>query len=302
MTAAVEPTWGGTRSAIQFHYDIGNDFYALWLDSTRTYSCGLWGQGDDRDDLHAAQIRKMDFHLAGACADQAKRVLDIGCGWGSLLVRAHEKYGVERGIGLTLSDAQADHIEGLRLPYVEVHRESWTEHAPVERYDGIVSIGAFEHFAAPSDSPDRRIAIYRNFFDTCAGWLTREGRLSLQTIAYGTMRPKEASQFMQTAIFPDSELPCLEDIVAASRESFEIELLRNDRRDYMRTCELWLRGLRANRDRALSLVGEEVVARYEHYLKLCSVGFGMGRIALFRILMRPIRKSPSAKASDGDRS
>jgi cyclopropane-fatty-acyl-phospholipid synthase len=293
---ATEATWGGGRSSIQFHYDISNAFYALWLDETLTYSCGLWEEGDDPKDLHAAQRRKMDFHLRGAGARQAGRLLDIGCGWGSLLRRGIDLYGIKHAVGLTLSDAQADHIETLLQPNLEVRRQSWKEHVPSAPYDGIVSIGAFEHFAAPSDAPRRRVAIYRDFFDTCARWLTRKGRLSLQTIAYGTMRPEEASRFMQTAIFPDSELPCLDDIVSASTGLFEVELLRNDRRDYARTCELWLNGLRANRREAVRLVGQEVVERYEHYLKLCSVGFAMGKIGLLRLLMRPIRERWTGKS------
>src|ERR1700722_1853230 len=82
------PTRGGTEAAIQHHYDVSNAFYALWLDETLTYSCGLWRDGDDPDDLLAAQRRKIDYHLDAAGISRARHVLDIGCGWGSLLERA----------------------------------------------------------------------------------------------------------------------------------------------------------------------------------------------------------------------
>ena len=82
------PTRGGTEAAIQHHYDLSNAFYGLWLDETMTYSCGLWREGDDPDDLLAAQRRKVDYHLPAAGISRVRHVLDIGCGWGSLLERA----------------------------------------------------------------------------------------------------------------------------------------------------------------------------------------------------------------------
>jgi cyclopropane-fatty-acyl-phospholipid synthase len=72
---------GGNEAAIRHHYDLSNEFYALWLDETLTYSCALWNEGDDPDDLAAAQRRKLDFHLAASGAARARRILDIGCGW-----------------------------------------------------------------------------------------------------------------------------------------------------------------------------------------------------------------------------
>jgi cyclopropane-fatty-acyl-phospholipid synthase len=80
---------GGSEAAIKHHYDLRNAFYALWLDDTLTYSCGLWYEADDPNDLAGAQRRKLDFHLAEAGASRARRLLDIGCGWGSLLERAY---------------------------------------------------------------------------------------------------------------------------------------------------------------------------------------------------------------------
>src|ERR1700722_11087928 len=100
------PTRGGTEAAIQHHYDVRNVFYALWLDETLTYSGGLGRDGDDPDDLLAAQRRKIDYHLDAARISRARNVLDIGCGWGSLLERALTYAHVETATGLTLSEAQ----------------------------------------------------------------------------------------------------------------------------------------------------------------------------------------------------
>ncbi len=79
---------GGTEAAIRHHYDVSNAFYALWLDPSLTYSCALWNDGDALEDLGEAQRRKLDFHLAASGASRARHILDIGCGWGSLLERA----------------------------------------------------------------------------------------------------------------------------------------------------------------------------------------------------------------------
>jgi cyclopropane-fatty-acyl-phospholipid synthase len=283
--------WGGSRAAIQFHYDLNNDFYALWLDETRTYACALWPDAAARagDDLDQAQRAKMDYHVEQSGAASKRRVLDVGCGWGSILRHLTQRCDVKEAVGLTLSDAQADFVESRRTPGVTVRRESWTTHEPGDSpYDAIISVGAFEHFAHPNEPEQARIAVYRSFFARCASWLAPGGALSLQTIAYGTLRPDEASAFMQKQIFPDAELPRLADIVAAATGIFEIVRLRNDRLDYARTCELWLANLRARRSAALALVGEETVRRYEQYLRLASVGFHMGKLDLLRVTFRPV--------------
>jgi cyclopropane-fatty-acyl-phospholipid synthase len=290
VSTATASGWGGSRAAVQFHYDLGNEFFGLWLDPTRTYSCALWEGPEDRatGDLAAAQLRKIDYHVQQAGAAGGARVLDVGCGWGSTLRRLVEAHGVRQAVGLTLSDAQADFIEGQGTPGVTVLRTGWADHAPAEPYDAIISIGAFEHFARPSETLEERIQVYRGFFSRCAGWLAPGGALSLQTIAYGTLRPEEASAFMQTQIFPEAELPRLPDILAAAEGIFELVRLRNDRLDYARTCERWLASLRANRAAATALVGPEAVARYEKYLKLAALGFYMGKLDLLRLTLRPL--------------
>src|SRR5690242_17098815 len=113
---------GASAAAIQQHYDVGNEFYALWLDPSLTYSCGLWYADED---LATAQITKLDWHLEHAGARGAKRLLDVGCGWGSLLRRAVQSHGVEYGVGLSLSAAQLRWIESQRSTRMEVRLEAW---------------------------------------------------------------------------------------------------------------------------------------------------------------------------------
>src|SRR5688500_8349804 len=100
---------GASAEAIQYHYDVGNGFYQLWLDADLNYSCAMWHENDT---LEEAQLRKLDHHIAAARAQGGARVLDIGCGWGSLMRRLVEHHGVDRAVGLTLSAQQADWIRG----------------------------------------------------------------------------------------------------------------------------------------------------------------------------------------------
>jgi cyclopropane-fatty-acyl-phospholipid synthase len=279
---------GGSAAAIRHHYDVGNAFYALWLDPTLTYSCALWQDGDDPDDLAAAQLRKLDYHLACAGAEQARRLLDIGCGWGSLLDRALLHEQIESATGLTLSEAQFRHIGARGDKRVQLRLESWIDHVPEERYDAIVSIGALEHFASPGDSAQQKIGLYREFFRKCRSWLRPGGGLSLQTIAYGTMQTHENNAFIASQIFPDSELPQPHELLEAASGLFEVTLLRNDRRQYARTCELWYRSLHRRRSEAAAIVGEEKVRQYEAYLRLSAFGFNTGRVGLLRLAMLPV--------------
>jgi cyclopropane-fatty-acyl-phospholipid synthase len=286
-SARAVPARGGTEAAIQHHYDVSDAFYALWLDETLTYSCGLWHEGDDPDDLLAAQRRKLDYHLHATGISRARHVLDIGCGWGSLLEQALTYAQVETATGLTLSEAQFQHIAARARAGMRIRKESWTSHQPVNKYDSIVCIGAFEHFASPGDSTAEKIGLYREFFQKCRSWLNPEGAMSLQTIAYGTMRLHEVPELISTQIFPDSELPQPHEIVEAVSGLFELTLLRNDRLQYSRTCKLWYQNLRRRRAEAVAIVGEEKASQYEKYLRLSSFAFDTGRVGLLRLVLMP---------------
>src|SRR5205085_4754770 len=283
---------GASSEAIQYHNDVGNEFYRLRLDPTLSYSGAMWEPGDT---LETAQLRKIDFHIAQAGARGAERVLDVGCGWGGVLRRLAETHGVGKAVGLTLSRAQAEWIAGLNVPNVEARVESWSEHEAEAHYDAIISIGAFEHFARLDSSDSERIEGYRAFFARCHDWLKPGGRLSLQTFAYGSARRREegqrtaGTQFLATEIFPETDPPRLADLVAASDGLFEIEALRNDHKDYAATCKEWLKRLRAHRHEATRLVGKDGFTRYERYLQLSTVGFDIGYLALFRLTLSRIR-------------
>ncbi|UGT61107.1 SAM-dependent methyltransferase [Nocardia asteroides] len=273
-------------AAVRHHYDVGNEFYALWLDPSLTYSCAM--PATPADTLAAAQQRKLSYHLDAVRAHDAGELLDIGCGWGALLAVAASE-GVARLTGLTLAEEQAAHVRALDLPGTEIAVRNWLHHEPERPVDGIVSIGAFEHFATPADSPAEKIRIYRTFFERCRSWLRPGGALSLQTIAYANMARDQASTFIQRDIFPDADLPTLAEITAAADGLFEVRTVRNDRLDYAWTCEQWATRLKRRRAEAVALIGPEITKRYERYLRLSALGFRMGKIGLLRIVLEPYR-------------
>jgi cyclopropane-fatty-acyl-phospholipid synthase len=282
------PYLGATKPAITHHYDVGNEFWRAWLDPTMTYSCAMWRAPGD--DLQAAQIRKLDHHAAEARARGAARVLDVGCGWGSMLSRLVQEHGVQHAVCLTLSEAQLSHVRATAPGGVEAHLQSWSDYRPSAPFDAIISVGAFEHFARQGLGEEGQIEAYRRFFAFCREHLVPGGRLSLQTIAYGDIprdRPLR-DRFIVDEIFPESELPRLADIARAAEMSMEIERVQNDRADYARTLRAWFDRLRENRAAAVAAAGEETVARWERYLRMFSYSMELGAFTLLRLTLRRV--------------
>jgi cyclopropane-fatty-acyl-phospholipid synthase len=279
---------GATAGSIQYHYDLSNDFYREWLDSSMTYSSALWLDGIDKKDLEQAQKAKLDWHLNRAGLSHGGRLLDIGCGWGSLIRSHMANPDAVAADGLTLSDAQADYVENLELDRVKILRHSWLNHQSAELYDGIISIGAFEHFAKPGITSKHKIKVYREFFKKCKDLLKPGGYVSLQTIAYGNLNEENKNIFTQNEIFPDSELPRPFEIFAASDGLFEITEYRNDRTHYGRTCDLWLRELKRKKPKIIADYGHNTYDKYVKYLKLVTTGFYLGQMVLLRIQLKSL--------------
>lgn len=280
---------GASRESIQMHYDVGNDFWALWLDPLMAYSGALW---EDGDDLAAAQARKMDYYIEGTHAPGAERVLDVGCGWGGVLKRLTEIHGVKHAVGLTLSQAQADRISAWENPAIDVRVQNWTEHEADEPYDAIISIGAFEHFARFDASREEKVESYRRFFKFCHRNLEPGSWLGLQTISKGnspvTRQGIEDIRFIWTHIFPETDVPWLADVARASEKRFEIVSVRNDPEHYVKTGLAWHERLRAHRDEAIELVGEETYGIYDHWMGALVRSFETGHVGLLRFLMRRV--------------
>jgi cyclopropane-fatty-acyl-phospholipid synthase len=279
---------GAGPDAIRHHYDVGNEFWRIWLDPTMSYSCAMWESPGD--DLEQAQRRKLDYHVAQARAAGAARVLDVGCGWGAMPMHLVGSHDVQHVVGLTLSDAQAEYLRGIAPNNVEVWVRNWSDYEPTAPFDAIISVGAFEHFARQGLSSEEQIEAYRRFFRSCRNWLKPGGRLSLQTIAYGDIprdRPLR-DRFIVDQVFPESELPRLADIARAAEMELEIERVRSDRGDYVKTLRAWFDRLRARRADAVAVSSEEVVARCERYLRMFAYSMELGAFTLLRLTMRRI--------------
>jgi len=193
-------------------------------------------------------------------------------------------------VSLREDQEQLAHVRESAPPGVEVRLQSWDSYVAPEPFDAVISVGAFEHFARQGLGPEGQIQAYRRFFSACRDWLKPGGRLSLQTIAYGDVprdRPLR-DRFIVDEIFPESELPRLADIALAAEMLFEIELVRNDRDDYVRTLRAWFSRLRERRAEVVAASSEEIVARYERYLRTFAYSMELGAFTLLRLTMRRI--------------
>ncbi|HWE53938.1 MAG TPA: cyclopropane-fatty-acyl-phospholipid synthase family protein [Acidimicrobiales bacterium] len=285
MTATPDRSSGATQAAIEHHYDVGADFYRLWLDARMVYSCALWA-GPIDDDLETAQEAKLDWHLATAGAAAGGRLLDVGCGWGALLQRARSHVGVADAVGLTLSRDQMDVASAAGDDaHIEVRLEDWRRHQPSAPYDAIVSVGAFEHFARLDLDDEARTAVYRQWFEATAGWLVPGGRISLQSIAYEDFDRAHGTEaaFFAEQVFPESSLPRLSQIVVAAEPWFRVLVVRSDADQYAQTLRLWQRRLESAAVVAQSMVGRDTYRRYVRYLRLSRAMFERRVCTLYRI-------------------
>ncbi|WP_156752436.1 cyclopropane mycolic acid synthase family methyltransferase [Mycobacterium sp. ACS1612] len=265
---------------IQAHYDLSDDFFGTFQDPSRTYSCAYF----ERDDmsLEDAQMAKIDLALDKLDLQPGMTLLDVGCGWGSVLKRAVEKYDVNV-IGLTLSKNQCVYCQHL-LQEMESERsrnvslQGWEEFSG--SVDRIVSIEAFEAF--PKDR-------YAAFFETCFRSLPSGGRMVLQTILGHplkrwpdmgipiTMSDLKFMRFIAKEIFPGGAIPCDEDIAEYSGAAgLSLEHTQYLNEHYVRTLDTWAANLEAAHDEAVAATSEEVYQRYMRYLTGCSDFFNRG--------------------------
>jgi cyclopropane-fatty-acyl-phospholipid synthase len=276
---------GASAESIQHHYDLSNEFYSLWLDESMTYSCGLW-QSDD-DYLSAAQTRKIDYLISLSGASGRERVLDIGCGWGSVMQRLVAEHGVEHVTGLTLSAAQARRIQDQNDSRLEVRVQDWADFVPDAPYDAAISVGAMEHFVKFGWERSKKVAAYRRFFEKCHESLKPGAGMALQTIGKGNVVLDEQGLrdtfFIAQHIFPESDPPRLAEILHATEKLFEVKSVVNHREHYARTCSAWLERLQANRTQAAEVTGPEKVEVYEMYLEASIRQFQLGHANLYRI-------------------
>src|SRR6201998_1757984 len=247
---------------VQAHYDLSDDFFRLFLDPSMTYSCAYFEREDMT--LEEAQLAKIDLSLGKLGLQPGMTLLDIGCGWGSTMMRAVERYDVNV-IGLTLSQNQHRHVaevvEASDSPRSKkVLLQGWEQFdGPV---DGIVSIGAFEHFGR-----DR----WDDFFATAYRALPDDGVMLLHTITALTL-PQMAERgmpltfsvarfvkFILTEIFPGGYLPTIELVGEhAAKAGFDLTRTQSLQAHYARTLDAWAAALEAHKDEAITVQSEEV--------------------------------------------
>ena len=275
---------GASKEAIQYHYDVGNDFYQSWLDERMIYSAAIWP--DDvkvKCTLEDAQIAKLDWHIASAGLKEGDRLLDVGCGWGGLMRRAVETRGLSSAFGLTLAEEQAAWIAANHADHpISAAVCPWQELKADQPFNGIISIGAFEHFAKPDMDRAAKVQAYSDFFRCCADNLVDGGRLSLQTIIWMDIDPEKETSTLPLHIFPESNLPHTSEIIEAAAPWFHLEQFHNRPLDYSRTLREWVKRMRNDRKALGESYGPDTVKRYSEGFIGFIFGFGAGVIGLTR--------------------
>jgi len=278
---------------IQFHYDVSDAFYELWLDPMRLYSCAYFREPGMS--LARAQQAKLDHICRKLMLEPGERFLDIGAGWGGLLMWAAQHYGV-RGHGITLSKNQHAHVNQLidaqglrgRVTMELLDYRDLPEHEP---YDKIASIGMFEHVGR---------ALMPAYFAKIHRLLKPGGLLMNHGITAGGTRNHQLGagmgDFIERYIFPGGELLHVSKVTEAMSEAqLEPLDLENLRPHYARTLWAWSDALEAQLARARELTGESVVRAYRMYLAGSAMGFERGWMALFQMLA----SRPSGHVDEG---
>lgn len=262
---------------IQAHYDLSDEFFGLFQDPTRKYSCAYFTGPNTT--LSEAQIADVDLNLEKLDLKPGMTLLEVGCGWGLTMQRAMEKYDVNV-IGLTLSKNQQAYCRELLAGVdsdrtFDVRLEGWEQfHSPVDR---IVSIEAFEHFGFER---------YDDFFKTCFEILPEDGRMTIQSsvgyhplemAARGTKLTFELARFIKfmiTEIFPGGRIPSTKMMVEhGEKAGFVVPETMSLRTHYIKTLGMWADALERNKEAAIAVTDQENYDRYMRYLKGCQYYF-----------------------------
>jgi cyclopropane-fatty-acyl-phospholipid synthase len=283
------PSHGGTvkahskaenRDAIHFHYDVSNEFYALWLDRAMVYSCAYFE--DPGISLDAAQVAKLDHICRKLSLRSGESFLDIGCGWGALVIHAARNYGV-RAHGVTLSAQQlkvarerideaglSDRVTVELLDYRDLPGES--------QYDKIASVGMFEHVGL------KNLPVY---FATVHRLLKPRGLFLNHGITHDCegWEPTISTQFINRYVFPDGQLDTISNVQRVmEREKLEIFDVEGLRPHYAMTLRHWVSRLERNKSAALRYVNESTYRVWRLYMAACALQFESGEIGIYQVL------------------
>ncbi len=289
------------RAAIQYHYDVGNDFYSLWLDRHMQYSCAYFPTG--AEDLDTAQERKLEHICRKLRLQSGERLLDIGCGWGGLALYAAQKYGV--------------HVQGVTLSKNQMAYANWQiaqtnlggrvsiklkDYRDLETgsFDKIVSVGMFEHVGR-SHLPEYFLQVYRllkpgglflNHGISCRMQVSNSRKSSWQRFLERNILG--SGTFVWRYIFPDGELtPVSEVNTPAEAAGFEVRDVENLREHYALTLRHWVNRLEAHRVEAVKAAGEVTYRTWRLYMSASAHGFESGNINVNQTLLAKMDKGKS---------
>ena len=283
------------RAAVTYHYDTGNDFYALFLGRWMAYSCAYFPT--ETTDLDTAQEAKFEHICRKLRLKAGERLLDIGCGWGGLLVYAAERYGVQ-ATGVNLSEPQVAYARewaqraGL-TDRVRVELRDYRELDPDQPFDKIVSVGMFEHVGRTN---------LRAYFDAAyralrpGGLFLNHGIAAQYAHAPGLIGRAlfQQGQFSQRYVFPDGELvPISEALAIAERAGFEVRDVESLREHYALTLRHWVRNLEANQAEAVRVKDERTYRNWRLFMSASALGFETGETNVFQALLSKSRNSPA---------
>ena len=268
------------RDAVQFHYDVSNEFYALWLDRAMVYSCAYFENPDVA--LDAAQEAKLDLICRKLCLRQGESFLDIGCGWGALVIHAAQHYGV-RAHGVTLSPQQ------LKVAQERIAKADLADRVSVELrdyrdlpaealYDKVASVGMFEHVGL------KNLPVY---FSTVHRLLKPHGLFLNHGITHDSegWQKSVSTEFINRYVFPDGQLDNISNIQHVMEQArFEIADVEALRPHYAMTLRHWVSRLEYSHARALEFVNEATYRVWRLYMAACALEFEAGGVGIYQIL------------------
>lgn len=275
------------RASIQYHYDVSNEFYQLWLDPRMVYSCAYFEEGTE--DLATAQLKKIDHILTKIRLQPGQSLLDIGCGWGALVIRAAQKFGAHC-VGITLSQNQFDlatervRAAGLQ-DRIEIRLQDYRDiHG---QFDRITSVGMFEHVGK-----DNLIGYFGRIHDLLKDDGVAMNHGITATDPDSGAVPMDGSGFMDRYVFPQGELPhismVLQTMSKGGLEAFDVELLR---RHYAQTLRHWGENFETNADAIRAMVGEKKYRIWRVYMAGCEHAFTNSIMSLHQVVCQKANRA-----------
>ncbi|WPC41946.1 cyclopropane-fatty-acyl-phospholipid synthase family protein [Clostridium sp. JS66] len=264
-----------SKEYIQHHYDIGNDFYKLWLDSTMTYSCGYFKSNDDS--LETAQKNKVKHILKKLCLEEGQTLLDIGCGWGELIITAAKQYKV-KAMGITLSSEQFAKVnERIKDEALEdLVQVKLTDYRELEnvKFDRIVSVGMVEHVGKEHIG---------EYFNAVNNLLNEKGVSMLHCIT--AIGEGGTNTWIDKHIFPGGYIPSVKELIDNMTEyKFYLNDVESLRRHYGRTLEHWARNFENALPEIRKTKDETFIRMWRLYLDACAASFNCGNIDIHQFL------------------